>query len=163
MEISRRGPGSTPCAALCFFFSSLLPRLRGGGLFLFISFFPFFFFSIFFLFFSFWVFSFVLPLGFCAPTNPNNRRGPTGGRSPRLARLARPPAGMHPQRMKQAAAQQQLMQQALLLQQQQAQQPPLFPGHHHPHPGLLAAPQVRATLCDFSFSSLRFDPRDGRG
>ncbi|EES08860.2 oligouridylate-binding protein 1B-like [Sorghum bicolor] len=49
---------------------------------------------------------------------------------------------MHPQRMKQAAAQQQLMQQALLLQQQQAQQPPLFPGHHHPHPGLLAAPQM---------------------
>jgi hypothetical protein len=33
------------------------------------------------------------------------------------------------------------MQQALLLQQQQAQ-PPLFPGQHHPHPGLLAAPQV---------------------
>ncbi|CAD6256072.1 unnamed protein product [Miscanthus lutarioriparius] len=53
---------------------------------------------------------------------------------------------MHPQqRMKQAAAaqqQQQLMQQALLLQQQQQAQPPLFPGHHHPHPGLLAAPQM---------------------
>ncbi|KAG2563471.1 hypothetical protein PVAP13_8KG354100 [Panicum virgatum] len=56
---------------------------------------------------------------------------------------------MHQQRMKQAAAaaaaqqQQQLMQQALLLQQQQQQQqqPPLFPGHH-PHPGLLAAPQI---------------------
>ncbi|KAK8448045.1 hypothetical protein SEVIR_8G206700v4 [Setaria viridis] len=55
------------------------------------------------------------------------------------------------QRMKQAAAaaaaaaqqqQQQLMQQALLLQQQQQQpQPPLFPGQH-PHPGLLAAPQI---------------------
>ncbi|PUZ45536.1 hypothetical protein GQ55_8G232300 [Panicum hallii var. hallii] len=53
---------------------------------------------------------------------------------------------MHQQRMKQAAAaaqqqQQQLMQQALLLQQQQQAQPPLFPGHH-PHPGLLAAPQI---------------------
>lgn len=55
----------------------------------------------------------------------------------------------HQQRMKQAAAaaaaaqQQQLMQQALLLQQQQQSQaqPPLFPGHH-PHPGLLAAPQI---------------------
>nr|ACG37641.1 nucleolysin TIAR [Zea mays] len=55
----------------------------------------------------------------------------------------------HQQRMKQAAAaaaaaqQQQLMQQALLLQQQQQSQaqPPFFPGHH-PHPGLLAAPQI---------------------
>lgn len=55
--------------------------------------------------------------------------------------------------MKQAAAaaqQQQMMQQALLMQQQQAaavaaaaqqQQAPLFPPHH-PHPGLLAAPQI---------------------
>ncbi|KAL6908228.1 hypothetical protein ACP4OV_002398 [Aristida adscensionis] len=44
----------------------------------------------------------------------------------------------------QAQQQQQLMQQALLMQQvAQAQQPqpPLFPGHH-PHPGLLAAPQI---------------------
>uniref|UniRef100_A0A0E0J4D9 RRM domain-containing protein n=1 Tax=Oryza nivara TaxID=4536 RepID=A0A0E0J4D9_ORYNI len=59
----------------------------------------------------------------------------------------------HQQRMKQAAAaaqQQQMMQQALLMQQQQAaavaaaaqqQQAPLFPPHH-PHPGLLAAPQI---------------------
>uniref|UniRef100_J3N9M4 RRM domain-containing protein n=1 Tax=Oryza brachyantha TaxID=4533 RepID=J3N9M4_ORYBR len=59
------------------------------------------------------------------------------------------------QRMKQqqvaaAAQQQQMMQQALLMQQQQAaaaaaaavqQQTPMFPPHH-PHPGLLAAPQI---------------------
>lgn len=63
---------------------------------------------------------------------------------------------MHPQhRMKQAAAQQQqqLMQQAMLLQQAQQAQPPLFPGTH-PHPGLLAAPQVGATLSDFSLPRL---------
>ncbi|XP_062197094.1 oligouridylate-binding protein 1B-like isoform X2 [Phragmites australis] len=56
----------------------------------------------------------------------------------------------HQQRMKQAAAaaaaaaaqqQQQLMQQALLMQHAAQQQPPMFPGHH-PHPGLLAAPQI---------------------
>lgn len=78
----------------------------------------------------------------------------------------------HQQRMKQAAAaaqQQQMMQQALLMQQQQAaavaaaaqqQQAPLFPPHH-PHPGLLAAPQVAQSL---SLSlSFRFDQRSGFG
>ena len=55
--------------------------------------------------------------------------------------------------MKQAAAaqqQQQMMQQALLMHQQQqaaAGGPPMFPAHH-PHPGLLAAPQVGSSyLC----------------
>jgi hypothetical protein len=58
--------------------------------------------------------------------------------------------------MKQAAAAAAAAQQALLLQQQS--QPPLFPVHH-PHPGLLAAPQVG----QFSVIPLFRLSGDGRG
>jgi len=143
---AQRPPSSSllrgPLFFLCFFFSS--PSRLRGVFFLFVSFL----FLIFFFFFSFRFFLVPPPRwGFPPRRNPNNRRGAIAG-------------GMHQQRIKQAAAaaavaaqqQQQLMQQALLLQQQQQQQqaqPPLFPGHH-PHPGLLAAPQVGKALSSVS-------------